>query len=191
MIAIPTQIVNFHRAFTTGVTGCVDTCDCDRVFYDTYNDYDWGEGELEQLGNNPGATALDYSVSQFYWGGRYYCCDCDCWKSTVDAAITAPANNASQIIEYYGLEQTRKEQEFKDAPSLYPVNAGWREMHDAPRDSSYVDLFLKSEKVVEKAHWACNLSGEEQPPFKGWFIKSGSGYAEVKGTPVAWKYNKD
>lgn len=38
------------------------------------------------------------------------------------------------------------------------------------------------------AHWACDLSGEEQPPFRGWFRDNGSGRGYVQiAQPQFWK----
>lgn len=43
------------------------------------------------------------------------------------------------------------------------------------------------------AHWAQDLSGEEQPPFKGWYrpIVDDKGktlmFAEINGTPAWWR----
>jgi len=50
-----------------------------------------------------------------------------------------------------------------------------------------------SDGIIHKdAHWASDLSGEEQPPFEGWFVpvKDQSGrilyYMEIR-EPVSWK----
>jgi len=45
---------------------------------------------------------------------------------------------------------------------------------------------LASGEIVEDMHFAKDLTGEDQPPFSGWFVpfKNGKGYQEV--TPVAW-----
>jgi len=42
--------------------------------------------------------------------------------------------------------------------------------------------------IHEKAHWACDLSGEEQPPFRGWFIPRNPRHYGFVGIdePVGW-----
>ncbi len=61
-------------------------------------------------------------------------------------------------------------------------------MQTAPQDATEVLL-----KVGQKGwpdhfwmvgHWASDLSGEEQPPFQGWFYNNGSAFTPV--TPLAW-----
>lgn len=45
--------------------------------------------------------------------------------------------------------------------------------------------------VIERAHWASDLSGEEQPPFQGWFrpVTGSDGrvlyYAGI-AEPIGW-----
>lgn len=42
----------------------------------------------------------------------------------------------------------------------------------------------KDGREVE-AHYACDLSGENQPPFEGWFERRGTYFSAVE--PVAWR----
>jgi hypothetical protein len=59
-------------------------------------------------------------------------------------------------------------------------------METAPKDASWVQVKLPDLTIIE-AHWASNLSGEEQPPFQGWFKRDGSsGYIGVP-TPILWR----
>lgn len=65
----------------------------------------------------------------------------------------------------------------------------WRSISEAPKGKS-VRVKLKSGKTLT-AHFAQDLSGEEQPPFKGWFTERSKihpeyGYVEIE-TPIAWK----
>lgn len=46
----------------------------------------------------------------------------------------------------------------------------WRPIETAPRDATEVRVRLRDGRVVDRAHWACDLSGEKQPPFRGWFV---------------------
>lgn len=71
----------------------------------------------------------------------------------------------------------------------------WRSMDSAPKESypiQHVQLLMQDGKVVRDAHWACDMSGAEQPPFRGWFIPvrrdngTVSYYTEACGTPQGW-----
>lgn len=68
----------------------------------------------------------------------------------------------------------------------------WRTMDRAPKDCTHVHLLMDGGVTVKDAHWAEDLSGEEQPPFRGWFVavKDGTGKflynREVPGEPCAW-----
>lgn len=51
---------------------------------------------------------------------------------------------------------------------------------------------MRDGTVHEDAHWASDLSGEDQPPFEGWFrpVKDSDGrtsYYAYIGEPVAWR----
>jgi hypothetical protein len=63
----------------------------------------------------------------------------------------------------------------------------WQPMSTAPRNATDIRVKLKSGMVYERAHWASDLSGEEQPPFEGWFVERGdkSGFESIP-EPVAW-----
>lgn len=65
----------------------------------------------------------------------------------------------------------------------------WQPMETAPKGKT-VKVKPQSGKVLE-AHYAQDLSGEDQPPFKGWFTKRSKthpeyGYVQID-TPIAWK----
>jgi hypothetical protein len=62
-------------------------------------------------------------------------------------------------------------------------------MSDAPRGRT-VRVKLESGEILD-AHFAQDLSGEEQPPFQGWFkLRSKKhpeyGYVQID-CPIAWK----
>lgn len=63
---------------------------------------------------------------------------------------------------------------------------GWRPMRTGPMTGPVVDVEVKTKdgRVVE-AHFARDLSGDEQPPFEGWFTRAGSGFTQID--PVAWR----
>lgn len=61
----------------------------------------------------------------------------------------------------------------------------WRAMEDAPRNASWIIVLLPGGKT-ERAHYAEDLSGSEQPAFRGWFRNEGSYFAQLP-EPVSWK----
>jgi hypothetical protein len=66
----------------------------------------------------------------------------------------------------------------------------WMPMESAPINGypssiQHVRGKLRDGSIVEDMHYAQDLSGEDQPPFKGWFEHVYAGtYIEVD--PVAW-----
>lgn len=65
----------------------------------------------------------------------------------------------------------------------------WLSMDDAPKGRT-VRVKLKSGKITE-AHFAQDLSGEDQPPFKGWFTLRSAAHPEYGfiqiDDPISWK----
>jgi hypothetical protein len=68
----------------------------------------------------------------------------------------------------------------------------WRLMDSAPKDCTIVMLLLDDDTEVE-AHWACDLSGEDQPPFRGWFrderapYEEYSRYRQIEKKIIGWR----
>lgn len=62
----------------------------------------------------------------------------------------------------------------------------WRLLCSAPRDATWMIVKLRDGKEV-KAHWAQDLSGEEQPPFRGFFVRHGTYFREAFPDPICWK----
>lgn len=58
-------------------------------------------------------------------------------------------------------------------------------MSSAPVNAKRVKVVTPDGKVHCDAHFAMDLSGEEQPPFIGWFVRGSSGYRQIP-TPVGW-----
>lgn len=65
----------------------------------------------------------------------------------------------------------------------------WETMDTAPKGRE-VEVRMKNGKKLI-AHFAQDLSGEEQPPFKGWFIERSKQHPEYGfigiDDPVAWR----
>lgn len=60
----------------------------------------------------------------------------------------------------------------------------WRDMTTAPLGGREVQVKLDDGRVMV-AHYAVDTSGEDQPPYKGWFRRTETACLEV--TPVAWR----
>jgi hypothetical protein len=54
----------------------------------------------------------------------------------------------------------------------------WQDLETHPKNSKWVEGLRRDGSVVT-CHYACNLSGEDQPPFKGFFKRSGDCYMQV------------
>ena len=64
----------------------------------------------------------------------------------------------------------------------------WQPIKTAPKDATEVRVLMRDGTMHEKAHWASDLSGEDQPAFQGWFIPSPdtSGFREIE-EPTHWR----
>lgn len=73
----------FHDIFDSGSGGCFYECNCGRVHFDTYNHWDWEDGELEDLIDrsklNPDKYIAQETAIGFYSvGGMDLVKDCPC-----------------------------------------------------------------------------------------------------------------
>lgn len=66
----------------------------------------------------------------------------------------------------------------------------WRPMFCAPTNAAWVELQLEDSQIV-RAHFACDLSGSEQPAFMGWYVDAGSYFRPVHPRPYRWRYDAD
>lgn len=107
-----------------------------------------------------------------------------------------PINKAwsfSRVSLQTAIDMGAKKVRCQSCRKLYVVKDGrlvgdWRDMKTAPMKSEWV--MLKTNKGdVFRAHYACNLSGEEQPAFSGWFYKKEglSSFCEVPDRPIGWQ----
>jgi hypothetical protein len=65
----------------------------------------------------------------------------------------------------------------------------WKPMDNAPRNATDILLLVHPETGYDYCrvgHWAEDMSGSEQPPFRGWFERAPHGFTELSGTPTAW-----
>jgi len=71
----------FEEVFDSHVGGCVRTCVCGKIYYDTYNDWDWEFGELERLEKNPNTFPVEYSVGTISINNEEIVIGCDCGRA--------------------------------------------------------------------------------------------------------------
>jgi hypothetical protein len=64
----------------------------------------------------------------------------------------------------------------------------WQPIRTAPHNATWVDVKMKDGRVL-RAHWASDLSGEDQPAFEGWFVDAGS-YMRGIDEPSMWRKEK-
>lgn len=63
----------------------------------------------------------------------------------------------------------------------------WDPMSNAPASTREIRGRDASGKLLEPMHFACDLSGEEQPAFQGWFVPSTGGRGFYQVRPVEWQ----
>jgi len=85
-----------------------------------------------------------------------------------------------------------------DPHPMLPAAEGWQPAATAPQTATWVQLgyppqgYRKDPPIVI-AHWASDMSGEEQPGYEGWFRDNlghggkSSGFVEVPTGWVAWR----
>jgi len=68
----------------------------------------------------------------------------------------------------------------------------WKLISSAPNDSTSIQVKMKDGTIHKDAHWASDMSGENQPIFEGWFVPStGSWNYEQIDTPKQWQAMKE
>lgn len=71
------------------------------------------------------------------------------------------------------------------------MTSTWWFIETAPRNATEIEVMMENGEILV-AHWACDLSGEEQPPFRGWFTrKTGCDYFTGIPTPALWRRIKE
>lgn len=103
-------------------------------------------------------TGITLGMSRHYWRGRYVG---GYWIGEVHA-----------ITKYQ-----------EDMTDLFK----WRDIRTAPHNAEEVEVCMANGVIHPRAHFACDLSGEEQPAFRGWFIPSDSGGFVQIEKPKSWR----
>ena len=185
------QQSRIDRAFSIVASSCTAYCEaCGRTFFVTsqgHGDYD--EGELERLHNLAEEQPDKYiEVSDFGSVSMMYLPDSRSHKNVVIGCLCDPTKWLSEFIEGYAeeltvrLEAARQKREADEALAAL----GWSQMECAPRDTTWIDVET-TDGTICAAHWACDLSGEEQPPFEGWFTGEGQNGPFRQVHPIHWR----
>jgi hypothetical protein len=71
------------------------------------------------------------------------------------------------------------------------ITQGWRPISSAPKKAVEVLVLVPTREGLPRAyrmvaHWASDTSGDEQPPFQGWFYWTGHGFAQTPMEPTHW-----
>lgn len=82
----------------------------------------------------------------------------------------------------------RRRAEMLDAFAASLRETEWQPIETAPKTARWVVVKLNrgGEEVCEVAHYAEDLSGSEQPAFRGWFKRLGSTFVELDDQPSYW-----
>ncbi len=194
------QQSRIHHSFSYGGTICSVWCEaCGRIYFVTSPGHgDYNEGELEGLLKSSKENPDKYievpdfdSVSTIIRPGDNKAvvigCFCDPTKSLSKFIESNAEALTGYLTEYWRdirLEAAQVEQDA--AKSL--VALGWSDMSCAPKDSTWIEVETTGGNIV-RAHWASDMSGEEQPPFEGWFVKRGDTFYQIQ--PIHWRALKD
>lgn len=99
----------FSDVFDSKYGGCIRTCECGITHFDTYNIYDWEEGELEELQQKAKDdpehyVEIDCAVGTIEIGGIeiVYGCTCNLAKKYEDFIL----NYAEQLAKYLNKRAT-------------------------------------------------------------------------------------
>lgn len=65
----------------------------------------------------------------------------------------------------------------------YVLPEGFESMNSAPKNSTFFTAVDSNGEIMENIHYACDTSGEYQPPFEGFFDKNHVEVLEL----VGWK----
>lgn len=181
------DLLVFEKVFTLNTSGCIETCKCGKIYFNGVNSWDWEEGEFESLQANPKAIELPYGITRLEVEGQFFVADCDCWHERALKIINWLEIHCEKIGEYFREIKTARIKQADKLPVdiTFPFPEGFRSMVNAPKNATEIQVLMK-DGLIQIAHWAQDLSGEEQPPFQGWFIKQGHGYSQIDD-PIAWK----
>ena len=109
---------SFEKAFDPGRGSSVAACECGKVFYNSNGGWDWEDGELEKLHEDPTAVDLDWSVGYVCFEGSHYVSDCKCWTERAEKIMAFLDGHEISIANYLNLEKQRKITEANMVPDV-------------------------------------------------------------------------
>lgn len=186
------------RSFSHGGTCCSCECEaCGRTYFVTspgHGDYEPGEldGLRERASYDPLCIEIpDYgSVETMIMPlgphlNKQVVVGCSCGVTDpLGQWIEKHADSLTTYLVQYHRDRGRTAAEIAKQHQEQLAALEWSSMDYAPRDGSWIVVEIDNETI--RAHWAEDLSGEEQPPFSGWFAEDGAGsYRQVH--PVRWR----
>lgn len=190
------QQSRIDRSFARGGTCCDIYCEaCGRTYFVTSAGHgDYEEGEIEALREKAQREPDKYievpdysSVSAMHWNGKEVVIGCLC--DPTRSLATFIEKHAEQLTEYLRLYwkdmHEKAASELKRADDALAA-LGWNPMRTAPKNATWIEVETKDGQICQ-AHWASDLSGEEQPPFEGWYVEPKPGYSYRQVQPIQWR----
>lgn len=175
--------------------------DCERHGKTFFNDYDnsecYEEGELADLrakarANPEKYIGCDRDVFTATILGREFVWQCDECREEAYNQQERLWGFRDQIARYLNSrlkeETERAAREFQELTINISGQDGWKSIDTAPINSVRIKVLMKDGTVHPDAHFAQDLSGEDQPQFIGWFIpqSDAKGFVAIS-EPLAWK----
>lgn len=114
------------------------------------------------------------------------------WVEDYDAAMagrvarTMAAGDVTEVV-MTALEEESGGRGEQEKRGLGEEGKDWQPMETAPKYGKRVQMIDEDGRVYPDAHWAQDLSGEEQPAFSGWFYQSGKYTCSEIRKPKGWK----
>lgn len=115
------DLETFERGFSTLSAGCRRTCVCGREFYNPGGGWDFEDGELEELENDPKATALEWAAGAIYLEGGEYAMDCDCWRERASIVVAWIKRHDREIASFLTEEKKKLTRAADQAPTVKEV----------------------------------------------------------------------
>lgn len=109
---------SFIDAFQNAGGSCRAMCECGKQFYAPDGQWDWFEGELEELAKT--AEIVEGHVSLIEFEGSAYVLECNCWHERAKRIMAFIDGHAEAIAKYLTLEKKRKQFEADQAPVVDP-----------------------------------------------------------------------
>ena len=195
------QQSRIDRAFSDGGSCCGAHCEaCGRTYFVTSSGHgDYEEGELERLYELSRADPDKYIEVPDYSSVATMThpltnqqvvigCVCDPTLTLADFIERNARQLTKYLREFWKAKRVAAAARLEEAQQALAA-LGWSSMDVAPKDGSWIEVEL-ADGTICHAHWCSDLSGEEQPPFEGWFAAYGTsakGKWFVQVFPLHWR----